>query len=160
MSTTNVITGIETPDSSNQPKKGIVEQFEDERGAWTSKVKDLARRFSKIEDMVEVQVDLYSDRQIAVEYVHQLIMTHAKVKKAYNVEWKKWYDHFTNNMDYRPGEKEKMKLIDEKTGDYLLKLQIVQTHIDFMRETVKTIDNMIFGIKQRNEIEDFRRGNK
>ena len=140
-------------------KKGILQQFEEERLKWKEDIEDIAGRFKKIEDMVEVQVDLYSQRQVATEYVYQLVTTYSKFKKVYNAEWQKWYEHFTNNVDTRPSEKEKAKLIDDKTGDSKLRLEVIQTHIDYMRETVKTIDNMIFGVKHRLDIENFRRGN-
>jgi hypothetical protein len=57
-------------------------------------------------------------------------------------------------------EKERQRFAEEKTSNAKLKLDILQSHVDFFRETVKTIDNMIFGVKHRLEIEDFRRGNK
>ena len=146
-----------TPSSDNV---GYVERFEKERNDWTQQIKDLAARFKKVEDLVDVQVDLYSQRQVGVEYMHQLITLQSRLKKNLLAEWKKAFDALLFNEDYRYSDKERAKIADEKTSISKLKVEILQTHIEFFRETVKTIDNMIFGVKHRLEIEDFRRGNK
>jgi hypothetical protein len=110
--------------------------------------------------MVEVQVDLYSQRQLAVDYIQQLMSLQTRLKKAWLTEWKKVYESLVTDQDYRYSEKERTKFADEKTGNGKLKIDIMQVHIDFFRETVRTIDNMIFGVKHRVDIEDFKRGNK
>jgi hypothetical protein len=110
--------------------------------------------------MFEVQIELYSKRQIAVEYIHKLATLQSRMKKNHAVEWRKAYDSLMLDHDYRYTEREKNKAADDKTAGSKLRIEILQTHIDFFRDTVKTIDNMIFGVKHRLEIEDFRRGNK
>jgi len=141
-------------------KVSYVERFETERNEWTEKVRGIAARFRNVDDLVDVQVDLYSERQRAAEYMHQLMVLQSKLKKAWISEYQKVYDSLVINQDYRYSEKERQKIAEDKTSPAKLKLDILQTHVDFFRETVKTIDNMIFGVKHRLEIEDFRRGNK
>jgi len=137
-----------------------VERFEQERNEWTTRVKEIASRFKNVEDLVDVQVDLYSERQRAAEYMHQLMVLQSKLKKAWVAEYQKVYNNLLLDQDYRYSEKEKQRIAEEKTSSAKLKLDILQTHVDFFRETTKTIDNMIFGVKHRLEIEDFKRGNK
>ncbi len=137
-----------------------VERFEQERNEWTEEVKKISSRFKNVEDMVEVQVDLYSKRQQAVEYMHQLMVLQSRLKKNWIAEYKKAYEALLIDADYRYSEKEKQRIAEEKTSTSKLKLEILQSHVDFFKETTKTIDNMIFGVKHRLEIEDFRRGNK
>jgi len=145
-------------DSSNQI--GYVERFEKERSDWTEKVRTIASKFRSIDNMVEVQVELYSERQVATDYIHELTVLFSKLKKLYLTEWKKAYDALSMNEDLRYNEREKTKFSDEKAAGSKLKMEILQNHIDYFRETVKTIDNMIFGVKHRLDIEDFKRGNK
>lgn len=145
-------------DSSNQI--GYVERFEKERADWTEKVRTIASKFRSIDNMVEVQVELYSERQVATDYIHELTVLFSKLKKLYLSEWKKAYDALSMNEDLRYNEREKTKFSDEKAAGSKLKMEILQNHIDYFRETVKTIDNMIFGVKHRLDIEDFKRGNK
>lgn len=137
-----------------------VERFASERDEWTMSVRSISYRFKNVEDLIDVQVDLYSKRQESVEYIHQLSVLHSRLKKTWITEYKKAYDDLVMNQDFRYSERERQRIAEEKTSVSRLKLDVLQTHIDFFRETVKTIDNMIFGIKHRLEIEDFKRGNK
>jgi hypothetical protein len=148
------------PKVASSEQVSYVERFESERAEWTERVRGIASRFKNVEDLIDVQVDLYSERQRGAEYMHELQVLQSKLKKAHLTEWKKAYESLTMSEDFRYNEKEKTRMADEKTSGHKLKIDILQTHIDFFRETVKTIDNMIFGVKHRLEIEDFRRGNK
>ncbi len=159
----NLIDLEENPASSENSTEqpvSYVERFALERKNWTDTVKNIAARFKNVEDLIDVQVDLYSERQRATDYVHELSVLYSRLKKLHLAEWKKAYESLSLDQDFRYNEKEKSKLADEKSSISKLKLEILQTHVDFFRETVKTIDNMIFGVKHRLEIEDFRRGNK
>lgn len=148
----------------NQTEKSsensYVERFESERLTWTELIKEIASRFKNVEDLVNVQVDLYSQRQQAVEYTQYLTVLQSKIRKGMIAEWKKAYEQLSMNEDFRYNEREKSKMADEKISSIKMKSEIVQAHIDFFKESVKTIDNMIFGIKHRLDIEEFRHGNK
>ena len=139
---------------------GYVERFQQERNEWTDEIKSISSRFKNVEDMVDVQVDLYSKRQQAVEYMHQLMVLQSRLKKAWIADYKKAYDSLLLDQDYRYSEKERQRIAEDKTSTSKMKLEILQSHVDFFRETIKTLDNMIFGVKHRLEIEDFKRGNK
>jgi hypothetical protein len=147
-------------EASSEKPVGYVERFEQERAEWTEKVRGIAYRFKNIDDMIDVQVDLYSERQRSAEYMHELQVLQSKLKKAWIAEYKKAYDATIMDQDYRYSEKERQRIAEDKSAGSKLKLDILQVHVDFFRETTKTIDNMIFGVKHRLEIEDFRRGNK
>ena len=155
------MSNLENPKvASSEQQVSYVERFETERSEWTEKVRGIAARFRNVEDLIDVQVDLYSERQRGAEYMHELMVLQSKLKKAWVAEYQKVYNALVVDQDYRYSEKERQRIAEEKTSGAKLKLEILQSHVDFFRETVKTIDNMIFGVKHRLEIEDFRRGNK
>ena len=141
-------------------KKGFIEQFENERQEWTSNIRGIAARFKHIDNMVDVQVDLYSTRQQAVDYMQQLSVLQSRLKKNYETEWKKEYDDLALNQDLRYNERERAKFANERTSNSKLKIDILQIHIDFFRETIKSLDNMIFGVKHRLDIEAYKAGMK
>ena len=154
------MSNLENQQTVSSEQVGYVERFESERNEWTERVRGIASRFKNVEDLVDVQVDLYSERQRAAEYMHQLMVLQSRLKKTWIAEFKKVYDSLLVNEDYRYSEKEKQRIAEEKTYPSKMKLEILQSHVDFFRETIKTIDNMLFGVKHRLEIEDFKRGNK
>ena len=57
-------------------------------------------------------------------------------------------------------EKEKTKSAEVATLEMKYRTESVSNQIEFFRETVKTLDNMIFGVKHRIEIENFKAGMK
>jgi hypothetical protein len=147
--------------SEEKEKESIFDRFSRERNEWSIIVKEIASRFKgNVEELHEVQVDLYSKRQEALEYKNQLTVTFSKLKKKYNEEWSKVYNDLTFDSDYRYNEKEKAREADTKVGELKLRLEALQSHVEFFKDTMGTIDNMIFGVKHRIEIEDYRRGIK
>ena len=147
------------PDQGSS-EKSFLEKFTEEREEWTSTIREISSRFKIVENLAEVQIDLYSKRQIAIEYQYKLIGIHTKLKKLLLEKWKKAYDDAGKNEDYRYSEKEKTKVAEIATVEIKYKTENVSNQIEFFRETVKTIDNMIFGVKHRIEIENFKAGMK
>lgn len=141
-------------------KRDIIKQFESERLEWTYRIKNIASRFKIVENLVEVQVDLYSSRQEAVDYIQNLTIILSKLQKKYDTEWKVAYDELSLNQDFRYNDREKARFASEKISNLKINIEILQSHIEYFKETVKTIDNMIFGVKHRIDIEDFKRGIK
>jgi hypothetical protein len=138
----------------------FVEKFVGERRGWTDSVTSIGRRFREVENLAEVQVDLYTKRQEAIEYQYKLIAVHTKLKNMFAVQWKRAYEEAGRDDDVRFSEKEKTKTADAGTANLKFKTETVSNQIEFFRETIKTIDNMIFGVKHRIEIENFKAGMK
>lgn len=155
----NAFKGTEQPKDDGAAKT-FAEVFQSERENWKNIVKAIGQRFRNVENLTEVQVDLYSRRQEAIEYQFRLIASHTRLKKAYAAEWKKAFDGAGKNQDLRYNDKDKARIADAAVLEIKYKVDSVQNHIDYFRETVKTIDNMIFGVKHRIEIENFKIGMK
>ena len=149
---------IQRKDSSDPIS--YVERFEQERITWSQMIKEMSSKFKIVADLVDLQVDLYSNRQIALEYMQQLNVLLSKLKKSHISAWKKEYESISINEDYRYNEREKVKIADEKVSTIKLKMDILQNHIDFFKETIKGIDSMIFGVKHRIEIQHIIDGSK
>jgi hypothetical protein len=147
----------EPQDSS---EKTFTEKFTDERAEWTKTIQSISGRFKIVENLAEVQIELYSKRQIAIEYQYKLIGIHSKLKKMLVLQWKKAYEDAGKNEDLRYSEKEKTRHAEAATVELKYKSESLSNQIDFFRDTVKTIDNMIFGVKHRIEIENFKAGMK
>lgn len=148
------------PEAQASSDKSFTEKFSDERSEWTETIREISSRFRAVEVLAEVQIDLYSKRQIALEYQYKLISIHTKLKKMLIVAWKKAYEDAGRNDDIRYSEKEKTKHAEAATVDLKFKGETVSSQIEFFRETIKTLDNMIFGVKHRIDIENFKAGQK
>jgi hypothetical protein len=149
-----------TPPETASSEKSFSERFEEERTQWTKTIQEISGRFKIVENLAEVQIDLYSKRQIAIEYQYKLIGIHTKLKRKLVQDWKNAYDNAGRDEDIRFSEKEKTKTAEVATLEIKYRTESVSNQIEFFRETVKTIDNMIFGVKHRIEIENFKAGMK
>jgi hypothetical protein len=143
------------PNSSNDP---IYSRFRKEREEWSEKVTDMSDRLKDIHHLSDLMTEIYSSRQIAVEYSHTLMSHLSKVNRIYRERRVERYDHYTRNYDIRLDKDPKNDLINTDLGDIVERRELLQNHLDYFRETVRTIDTLCFGIKHRMALEEYRRG--
>ena len=140
---------------ANSSKKEVdyVEKFAQERIDWSSAIVSIGKRFREVEN-------LYSKRQEALEYQYRLVSIHSKAKTLLSTQWKIAYEAAGKNEDIRFSEKEKTKSAEAATAGLRYKAETIGNQIDFLRDSIKGIDNMTFGIKHRIDIENFKAGAK
>jgi hypothetical protein len=137
----------------------IVKKFEDERAKWSNIITDFASKFREVYKLPELQVELYSNRQILVEYMYRLISLSGKMEKDLRIEKRKSYDKYTNKFDYKATSQERELLMEGDNADLLERTHHIKSHIDFIRETIKGMDNMIYGINHRIKLEEYKHVN-
>jgi len=133
----------------------IKERFIEERSNWKEKVVDMAQRMKSMSGLPELQVDLYTYRQEAIEYYYNLNLAVLKLEKKYAKLKRKLVEE-VNDRDVRYGKTDMGVIVDGASADQKHHIEIVRSQASYFHETVKTIDNMIFGLKHRIEMENFR----
>ncbi len=146
--------GMET----SSKNEGLYTRFAKEREKWTETVQSLSERIRNIYDVAEMLTDLYSQRQIAGDYIHELVALSAKINRVYRERKKERFLHYTQNYDLRLDKDPKMLFIDVDLADLVERREILQNHLDYMRETLRSIDTICFGVKYRISLEEYRRG--
>jgi hypothetical protein len=144
--------------SNNKINEELISRFKTERNEWTDRVKDLSERMRDIYKVADLQTDVYSYRQIAVEYSHTLMTHLTKVNQVFRARKIERWEHYTRNYDLRMEKDPKELHIFVDIADINERKELLQNHLEFMRETVKTIDTISFGIKHRIQLEEYRRG--
>lgn len=149
----------ENPPENKAGEDTMEARFTKERVEWTEKVKNMSTMMRKIVDTAELMTTLYTDRQRAVEYYHYLISLLSKINKTYRKQFSEKYDFYTYKTQKRfPNERVKeIQIMADLAPTVFLREQI-ENHSKFIDKTVGTIDNIIFGIKSRVEIEQILRG--
>jgi hypothetical protein len=133
----------------------IKDRFIEERKKWKDQVVDMAKRMKNISELAELQVDLYTYRQEAIEYYYNLNLAVIKLEKKYSKLKKRLVEEL-NDKDVRYAKTDMNAIVDGSSADHKHHIEIVKSQSSYLYETVKTIDNMIFGVKHRIEIENFR----
>lgn len=142
----------------NVEKKDFDKKFGEERSEWTEKIRSLSIRMKNIRELAEVQVDLYSSRQIIVEYIAKLGQVMTKLNARYRKDKSDRLKHYSENSQVKYGANEKNPLIEGDLTDLKERIEIVETQLSFLNETMKTVDFMIYGVRSRISLEEYMRG--
>jgi hypothetical protein len=155
---------MERPDFLNinpdvPPKESLEERFNRERLEWNQKIKEMSAKMKQVFEIPELMTYLYTERQRAVEYYHYLISLMIGMNKVYNKAYADKYDFYTHKTQVRyPNESTKHNRILVDLADQVEKRAILDNHSKFMSQCVNTLDNIIFAIPKRVEIENIARG--
>ena len=147
-------------DNIIHPKEESLEdRFSKERLEWSEKIAVMSAKMKKVFEIPELMTDLYTERQRAVEYYHYLISLMIGLNKTYNRSYAERFDYYTNKVQVRyPNESSKHNRIQVDLADQIEKRAIIDNHSKFIDRTVGTLDNLIFAIPKRVEIEQISRG--
>jgi len=144
-----------TPTSSNE---ALYIRFATEREDWSAKIGGYAHRLRDIYSVGDLLTDLYSQRQIAVEYSHTLMAHLTKINIIYREKRQERFEFYSRSYDLRLDKDMKYEYIAKDLAVIVERREYLQNHLEYFRETVKTIDTMCFGIKHRISLEEYRRG--
>jgi hypothetical protein len=150
--------------SSNQSTSGstvneaLFARFKAEREEWTARIGDMSERLKDIYKVADLQTDVYSYRQIAVDYTHTLMTHLSKVNQIFRAKKVDRWEHYTRNYDLRMDKEPKELHILVDIAEVNERKELLQNHLDYFRETIRTIDSLTYGIKHRIQLEDYKRG--
>jgi hypothetical protein len=147
---------LENP-NPNSSDNALLKRFEQERTDWVTKIQEFSDQLKHISYLGDLMTDVYSQRQIALEYSHTLMEHLIKLNKVIREKKHERYLHYTFNFDVRLDKEARESHINNDLSQILEKKDIVQNHFDYLRETIKTIDNLVFAIKHRIALEEYRR---
>jgi hypothetical protein len=132
--------------------------FEIERLEWKEKIQILAIEMKDIKTLAKAQVDMFSYRQILLEYSFKLAGIVSKLNSKYKVEKARRMRELTETINHRYGANEKMLLIEGDVSEIYEKIELVEGHRKFIDQTTQTVDHMLYGIRQRIALEEYLRG--
>jgi hypothetical protein len=132
--------------------------FENERAEWKEKVQVLAIQMKDIKTLAKAQVDMFSSRQVLLEYSYKLASIISKLSSRYRSDKANKLKHYSENNDVRYGSTEKTVLIEGDLTEITEKIELVESHRKFIDQTIQTVDHMLYGVKSRISLEDYLRG--
>jgi hypothetical protein len=132
--------------------------FEAEREEWKEKIQILALEMKDIKTLAKAQVDMFSYRQILLEYSFKLAGIVSKLNSKYKVERARKMREYTENVNHRYGSNEKLLLIEGDVSEISEKIEMVEGHRKFIDQTTQTVDHCLYGVKSRIALEEYLRG--
>lgn len=141
----------------NVEKKDFDKGFQIEREEWTEKIRELSIRMKNIRELADVQVDLYYNRQILLEYSAKLGQVMSKLNSKFRKDKSIRLKHYSEMSQVKYGANEKTPLIEGDLSELKERMDLVDGQISFLNETMKTVDHMLYGVKSRISLEEYLR---
>jgi hypothetical protein len=142
---------------SNVEKKDFAREFRLEREEWTEKIRIISVRMKNIKELAEVQVELYSSRQILLEMYSKLGQVMVKLNSKYRKDKAERLRYYSESVQVKYGANEKTPLIEGDLSELKERMDLVDGQISFFNETMKTVDHMLYGIRHRIMLEEYLR---
>jgi hypothetical protein len=128
-------------------------KLSEQRTEWSNRIKDLAQNLRHLNTREVTIADVLSSRQTLIDqlaYINVKIREQkAKLNARYRDAYIRYYEY-----DYKLGEKQKEKFIENDLESDNMILAHLENQLEFFKESVKTLDNMGFAIRNRLALKD------
>jgi len=144
--------------SEEKKKIDYAKVFENERTEWREKIQAIALKLKDIRTVAPAQVELFSTRQVLIEYGFKLAQIISKLSTKERQKRAVKLKEYTEKRDVRYNSTEMKTLIESDLSEITEKMELVEGHRKYVDQTVQTVDHMLYGIKQRIALEEYLRG--
>lgn len=120
---------------------------------WNKLVEKLSNSINcELKKTLDLAAEATAYRQMAIEertnYYFKMYKDFPKLK---NMK-KKHFEFYSTKYPIKTNSTEKVKLIEADCAYYDAKMDYLQNHINFLTETIKTIDNVIYSVKNKIDL--------
>lgn len=139
--------------SSKEKILALDEKLSSQREEWTTKIQELAQSLRYINGMEDTIALVLSNRQKMIDHIAYINVKIKDQRRRISDRYREKYIEYYN-YDYKLGEKQKERFIEADLADDNIILSHLENQLDFFRESVKTLDNMGFAIRNRLALKD------
>lgn len=114
------------------------------------------KKLSSVKNLNELQINALTLRQRLLEDSHILLDKLVTLRKDYKQNRGEAYDHITNNIQIKLKTREEKSAIiegDASVNEVRAKIEVLDNQILFYNESIKTMDQMLYGLKTRIDVE-------
>jgi chorismate mutase len=129
------------------------QKLSSQRQEWSSTIKSLAAGLKKLDGMEETIANVLSSRQTLVDQIAYINVKIKQQKTKISGRYREAYIRYFE-YDYKLGEKQKERFIENDLADDNMILSHLENQLEFLRDSVKTLDNMGFAIRNRLALKD------
>ena len=130
----------------------LEKRFKEERGTWLDDITRLVRSTGDTAKLNEAQVFQLSYRQMCVEKICEYRILLEKRQELFDKQCASRFREYTTNYDITLSGAEKQLFIQSDCSELKLQIKMISVQINFFEESVKTLDNLGFAIRNKIEI--------
>ena len=138
---------------SNEKILALDQKLGAQRTEWSNTIRDLAAGLKNLNGMEETIANVLSSRQTLVDQIAYINVKIKQQKKTISARYREAYIRYYE-YDYKLGEKQKERFIENDLGDENMILSHLENQLDWLKDSVKTLDNMGFAIRNRLALKD------
>lgn len=125
-----------------------------DRSDWRGKINTLVHMIKNMSELSNCQITMLSYRQILLEKVTDFKTTIYKRNATWDKYYRSQYREYTLNYDVKLTSGEKHQFIKAELSSLKTQIDMLQSHIDYYYECIKTLDNLAFAIRNRIRLDE------
>ena len=128
---------------------------------WAEIIGELNTKMKNFADLIDLQNVIYAKRQDATDYYFGVLSKVSSLVKTYKADYSQKYNYYKTQAQIRYSSEAAINAqIDADLRDSKYQIELLEQHAKYILETIKTIDNLIYGINNRIRIEELIRNIK
>ena len=136
----------------NQINITLEERFKEERSDWNSKIIELVESIKHTSKLSEAQVIQLSYRQMIQDKLAEYRILHEKRQEMFDKQTTDRFREYKLSYDIKLSGAETQAFVQSDCKALKLQLKMIHTQIIYFEESIKTLDNIGYAIKNKIEI--------
>lgn len=134
--------------------KELERRLSQDRVEWKEKITNLVSELREVRKLSESQVMMLSYRQMLLDKIGEFKNTVYKRKMSWDRYYKTKFRDYTLSYDIKLTGGERHQFISTDLAPLKLQINMLESHIEYYQECIRTLDNMAFAIRNRIRLED------
>lgn len=130
----------------------LEERFKEERTDWNNKIIELVESIKHTSKLSEAQVIQLSYRQMIQDKLAEYRILHEKRQEMLDKQTADRFREYKLSYDIKLSSSETQMFVQADCKALKLQIKMIQTQITYFEESIKTLDNIGYAIKNKIEI--------
>lgn len=139
-------------DKINKTNATLEERFDEERSEWNDKIIKLIESIKYTDKLAEAQVIQLSYRQMIQDKLAEYRILHEKRQEMFDKQTVDRFREYKLSYDIKLSSSETQAFVQSDCKALKLQIKMIHTQIVYFEESIKTLDNLGFAIKNKIEI--------
>ena len=139
-------------DKTNKTNVTLEERFKDERTDWNEKIINLIESIKQTSKLAESQVIQLSYRQMIQDKLAEYRILHEKRQEMLDKHTVDRFREYKLSYDIKLSSSEAQAFVNADCKALQLQIKMIHTQIVYFEESIKTLDNLGYAIKNKIEM--------
>jgi hypothetical protein len=139
-------------DKTNKTNATLEERFKDERTDWNEKIINLIESIKQTSKLAESQVIQLSYRQMIQDKLAEYRILHEKRQEMLDKQTVDRFREYKLSYDIKLSSSEAQAFVNADCKALKLQIKMIHTQIVYFEESIKTLDNLGYAIKNKIEM--------